>query len=184
MKQETDKLEQFIKDNKNNFDSEFNPENSWNKIESEISKPKKRFKQPIWRVAASIALLLCLAWLVYDRSQLNDKINELENISVNNKAYSEIESFYQQSINKKTALVNQISEEHNITVNTDLKSLNKKYQELKAKAKQQGGHPKLVNAMIQNLQMRIEILEQQLDILQDLQEYNHNENQENNEISI
>uniref|UniRef100_UPI0025CBAA71 hypothetical protein n=1 Tax=Marivirga sp. TaxID=2018662 RepID=UPI0025CBAA71 len=144
MKRVTDKLEQFIKDNKNDFDSDFNPENSWDKIESKISKNKGSNKS-VWMMAASIAILLSLGWLIYDRAQLTDKINELENLSVNNKPYSEIESFYQQSIEEKTLLVNTISTEKNIKVNTDLKSLNKKYEDLKAKVKEQGGHPQLVN---------------------------------------
>lgn len=135
-------------------------------------------------MAASIALLLSLGWLIYDRAQLTDKINELESLSVNNKPFSEIESFYQQNIEEKTVLVNNMSVEKNIEVNTDLKSLNKKYEELKAKVKDQGGHPQLVNAMIQNLQMQIEILEQQLSILQDIQEYSQNDKKENNAISI
>jgi len=125
-----------------------------------------------------------LGWLIYDRAQLTDKINELESLSVNNKPYAEIESYYQQNIEEKTALVNHISAEKNIKVNTDLKSLNKKYEELKAKVKDQGGHPQLVNALIQNLQTQIEILEQQLSILQDIQEYSQNEKQKENEISI
>ncbi|MGM0582067.1 MAG: hypothetical protein ACQETL_15395 [Bacteroidota bacterium] len=183
MKKETDRLEQFIKDNKNEFDSDFNPEKSWGKIESEISKKSPSYKN-VWMVAASMILILSVAWLVYDRAQLTDKINELENLSVNDKPYSEVESFYQQNIEEKTLLVNQISKEKNININSDLKSLNKKYEELKAKVKEQGGHPQLVNAMIQNLQTQIEILEQQLSILQDLQEYSKNENQKKNEISI
>lgn len=183
MKKETDKLEQFIKDNKNDFDSEFNPGNSWNKIESKIPRNKSS-NNSLWMLAASIVLLLSMAWLVYDRAQLTDKINELESLSVNNKPYPEIESYYQQNIEAKTALINHISSEKNIEINTDLKFLNKKYEELKAKVKQQGGHPQLVNAMIQNLQTQIEILEQQLSILQDIQEYSQNEKQENNETSI
>ncbi|ADR20888.1 hypothetical protein MATR_14860 [Marivirga tractuosa] len=183
MRKVTDKLEQFIKDNRNDFDSGFNPENSWSKIESKIST-KKSNSRSIWMMAASIVLILSLAWLIYDRAQLTDKINELESLSVNNKPYSEIESYYQQNIEEKTILVNHISAEKNIEVNTDLKSLNKKYEELKAKVKKQGGHPQLVNAMIQNLQTQIEVLEQQLSILQDIQEYSQNDKNENNEISI
>jgi septal ring factor EnvC (AmiA/AmiB activator) len=183
MKKRTDKLEQFIKDNKNDFDSEFNPENSWSKIESKISKKKSK-SNSVWMMAASIVLLLSLGWLIYDRSQLTDKINELEKLSVNNRPYSEIESYYQRNIEEKTMLVNHISAEKNIEVNTELKSLNKKYEELKAKVTEQGGHPQLVNALIQNLQTQIEILEQQLSILQDIQEYSQNDKNENNEISI
>lgn len=183
MKQEKNKLEQFIEDNKNNFDSEFISTDSWKKIESEISKPKRN-RQPIWMVAASIILLLSVGWLAYDRAQLTTKINELENLSINNRPYSEIENFYQQSINEKTMLVNQISRNRNIDINSDLKTLNKKYEGLKVKAKEHGAPPQLVNAMIQNLQTQINILEQQLNILQDLQEYSQNDKNENNEISI
>ncbi|SMG37326.1 hypothetical protein SAMN05661096_02439 [Marivirga sericea] len=182
MKKETDKLEQFINSNQSEFDSEFKPENGWRKLETKIST-KNRNSQSIWMMAASIAILLSLAWMLYDRAQLTDKIYELENLSVNNKPYTEIENFYQQDIYEKTVLVNQMSVKTNIKIDTDLKSLNKKYADLKTKVKEQGGHPKLINAMIQNLQTQINILEQQLRILQDLQEFTHTKNQEN-EISI
>lgn len=183
MKKGTDKLEQFIKDHKEELDSEFNPEKNWNKIEKKISR-SKRNNFSIWMIAASIMLLLSLGWLVYDRIQLNDQIHALENLSVNNKPYSEIESYYKQNITEKTALVSQISKEKNININTDLKSLNKKYEDLKMQIENQGPHPQLVNAMIQNLQTQIEILEQQLNILQDLQEYSKNDKQKKHEISI
>lgn len=124
MNKTTDKLEQFIKDHKNDFDSDYNLENNWNQIESKISK-NQRNNNSIWMIAASIVLLLSIGWLIYDRAQLTDKINELESLSVNNKPYSEIEKFYQQNIAEKTALVNHMSAEKNIEVNTDLKSLNK-----------------------------------------------------------
>lgn len=184
MSKVTDKLEQFIKDNRNDFDSEFNPERNWSKIESKISNNKRANTHSVWMMAASIVLILSLGWLIYDRAQLTNKINELESLSVNNKPYSEIESYYKHNIEEKTRLVKHISTEKNIEVNTDLKSLNKKYEELKAKVKKQGGHPQLVNAMIQNLQMQIVILEQQLSILQDIQEYSQNDKNKNNEISI
>jgi hypothetical protein len=183
MKKGTDKLEQYIKDHREELDSEFNPEKSWDKIEKNISNNKGN-NFSIWMVAASVMLLLSLGWLVYDRIQLTDKIHTLENLSVKDKPYSEIESYYKQNISEKTALVSQLSEEKNIEINSDLKSLNKKYEDLKLKIKNQGAHPQLVNAMIQNLQTQIEILEQQLNILQDLQEYNQNDKQKNNEISI
>jgi septal ring factor EnvC (AmiA/AmiB activator) len=182
MKKEIDKLGQFIKDNKDDFDSEFSPENSWRTIESKISKTNSG-NNLIWMLAASIALLLSLGWLIYDRAQLTDKISKLETLSVNNKPYSEIEKFYQQDIYEKTTLVNQISSNTHVKVNTDLKSLNKKYEDLKTKIKEQGGHPQVVSAMIKNLQKQIEILEQQLTILRDLQEFTYNKNQ-GNEISI
>lgn len=183
MEKETDKLEQFIKDHKEELDSEFNPEKSWDKIEHKISR-SNRNNFSIWMAAASIMLLLSLGWLVYDRIQLTDQIHALENLSVNDKPYSEIESYYKQNITEKTALVSQLSKEKNININTDLKSLNKKYEDLKMQIKNQGPHPQLVNAMIQNLQTQIEILEQQLNILQDLQEYSQTDKQKNNEISI
>lgn len=183
MKREKDKLERFIRDHKSDFDSDYDLTNNWDKIESRISNSKPNYRNA-WMVAASLLLILSVAWLVIDRAQLTDKISELESLSVNNKPYSEIESYYQQNIKEKTLLVNQISKKKNITINSDLKSLNKKYEELEAKVKEQGGHPQLVNAMIQNLQTQIEILEQQLSILQDIQEYSQNENQKKNEISI
>ena len=182
MKKETDKLEQFIKNHRNDFETEFNSGGAWSKIESQL--PKKRSRKSIWMRAAVFVGLLSIGWLIYERAHLTDKINEMENLTVSNKPYSEIESYYMQNIEEKTEIVNHLASEENIKVNTDLKSLNNKYKELKVQVKKQGGHPQLVNAMIQNLQMQIEILEQQLNILQDIQENSQNEKEKKNEISI
>lgn len=184
MKKETDKLEQFIEDNKYDFDSDFNPERNWNKIESKISKKNRHQRKNMWLVAASVVLLLSVSWLTYEKTQLTNKINELESLTFNGKSFSDIESYYRQGINEKVIQLNQVSIDKNIKVNPELESINKKYEQLKLQVKNQGSHPQLINAMIQNLQIQIEILEQQLNVLQDLQEYNENENPQNNEKSI
>ncbi|WMN06992.1 hypothetical protein QYS48_27420 [Marivirga arenosa] len=177
-----DKLEQFINHNRNQFEADFDLDKNWDQLEAKINKKKDR--HPGWMVAASIAMLLVIGWLIYDRAILTDKINQLEQITYNNKPYAEIENYYQINITEKKAKINELSKQNNLSVKTDLAALNKKYKDLKSQVKNQGAHPQLVNAMIQNLQTQIEILEQKLNILQELQEYSKNEKQENNEISI
>lgn len=181
MKKHKDILEAYINKNKESFETSFDEEKVWNSIENKLSsKKEKKFN---WFAAATILLALALGWLVYDRAVLTDKVYELESLMVNNRPFSEIEQFYQQHISEKSNLVNDMIEHKDLAVNSRIAELQNIYNDLKKQIKEQGPHPQLVNALVKNLQMQIEILEQQIYILQDLDNLNNQKNR-NHETSI
>lgn len=181
MKKDKDLLEAYINRNKEAFESSFDDEQVWNAIEQRLSLKKERKFN--WFAAATVLLALALGWLVYDRAALNDKVYELESLMVNNRPFSEVEQFYQQHISEKSHLINEMAGQKDLSVNSRLPELQTIYNDLKQQIKEQGPHPQLVNALVKNLQMQIEILEQQIYILQDLDHFK-NQKERNHETSI
>jgi hypothetical protein len=165
-----DKLKDFIKVEDKAFENSFNEDAVWEKIENRIiSKPKERTFN--WLAAASIVLLLTVGWLSIERMTLSNKVLAIEQIMVEGKNYSQIESYYTQTISQKSQLVNQQAKEIDFPLNEDTNGLQKKYKELKIQLKKNGANEKVINAMIQNLRTQIDLLNEQLAIIESMNQY-------------
>lgn len=187
MKTERDKLEDFIGKNRSAFDEEFESSKSWEAIERRINFPtevRKSIRNINWYAAASIALLLTVGWLVIDRIALNDRVNQLESLTVDGRSYKEIESYYTQTINTKSELVKEKASQIDYPIEQDLDELQKNYEALKLQLKEGVAHQKIIDAMIFNLRTQIEVLNAQLEILEEVKNYTQKQNEQNNEKQI
>ena len=104
-----DKLKNFIKVNKPEFEQDLNEDELWIAIESKIKK-KSLSPRINWFAAASVLLLLAVGWLSYDRLIMVDKIAQLENIQVEGNSLQQIESYYSQTISNKSKQLKERSE--------------------------------------------------------------------------
>ncbi len=182
MDQEKDKLENYISNNKSSFEEEFDHNAVWEQLEKKLHQ-KKHLKIN-WLAAASILLLLAVGWLVTDRYYLNQRVNQLENLTVGDRSYQEIESFYFQTVNHKTELLREISSDGKSAIDNELESLQTNYKDLKRQLKDGIPHQKIIDAMIWNLRAQVEIIENHLEILEGIKEYSAEQNQKQNEKSI
>ncbi|MBK6266332.1 hypothetical protein JKA74_14900 [Marivirga sp. S37H4] len=182
MKTDRDKLEDFIGKNRNAFEEDFNHEVSWDAIERKI-KPKKK-NSFNWLAAASIVLLLAVGWLIMDRYELNQKVDQLERLTVNGRSYEEIEKYYTYTIANKSQLVKEKSDQIDYPIHEDLNELQKNYESLKQQLKQGVPHQKIIDAMIWNLRTQIEILNEQLEILEEVQQHSNTQKNEKDEKHI
>lgn len=182
MEKEEDKLENFIPSNRTSFEEDFDEKLSWKTIEKGI-KPAKKSKFN-WFAAASIILLLAVGWLATERFYLNERVNELENLTVSGRSYQEIENFYTQTVNQKTELIREMSSGHQSPIDSDLKALQENYNDLKKQLKEGIPHQKIIDAMIWNLRAQVEILENHLEILEEVKEYSSQQTNNKNEKSI
>lgn len=187
MKTERDKLDNFIGENRSAFEEEFESSKSWKAIEKKINphnNEKKFIRNINWYAAASIVLLLTVGWLVIDRIALNDKVNQLESLTVDGRSYSEIESYYTQTINTKSQMVKEKASQIDYPIEQDLDKLHENYTALKLQLKEGVAHQKIVDAMILNLRTQIEVLNAQLEILEEVKNYTETQNEQNNEKQI
>lgn len=173
-----DKLEQFVKGHRDAFDDEIPGERVWESIQKDISSgrpPKKKNHMIYWR-AAAVFLFLVSAWLVFDKLGLDSRDREA---TVQESAeLRDAESFYFTVINgKKKELIRMGRGEKNLERDffSDLTVLDSAYNVLKTNMNM-GNKGEIEDAMILNLQLRIEILNRQLDILNTLKDENIHEN--------
>lgn len=187
-----DNLKEIVTRHREEFDYYEPSPDIWEKISKKIDQDKKHkvniihlilFKHS-YKYAAAILLLAVTVYAIkirYDKQ--NEKLVQNEEAISLEKIAPEIEQveiYYTSLINqKKAALTNYdikpLDDDSNISF------LDSAYTELKKELHLNPGQQKVIDAMIQNLQIRINILNQQLEILNRVkQRKNASQNEEFN----
>ena len=173
-----DRLERFVRDNREAFD-DCEPSNDlWKKIETETAKklPKsKRLNGKIvslggpkfaWRIAASIAILLTISYLAFNYGK---SVAQNPDIVALSPKYAKELTQFTSLVEEKRGELKFLEQEDPMLYhdfNADLKGLDQDYQKLKAELPKNPNQEELLKAMMQNLSMQIELLNQQLQIIQ------------------
>jgi len=169
-----DQLENFIQRNREQFDDDINPESLWHRIEKDLERPPFSFAV-VWKIAA---VLLLISTVILGIDKLSSNTQESSFYA----EFQQAESFYTTLIMEKR---NEIASfEINGLTEAFLKeidNLDEMYEELKRTFDEETSDQKLIDAMITNLQLRIQILNKQLTILEQLNNTN-NEGSETLEI--
>ena len=188
--QEDRKLEQIIQNNREAFDNCKAPAGLWDKIDKSLGKEiiqnseadevvfkfKKssisRFKS--WAIAASILLVMSYLSVFY----LNNKSDTIEQIIADvAPQYGNKMVQYTSLIESKREEIKQIETHDPVMYKefaTEIEKLNQDYHNLQTELSQTPNQEDLVKAMIQNLQVQLDILNRQLKIIEKVKEYQKN----------
>ena len=131
-----------------------------------------------WRVAAAVVLAMGLGWY---GNYLNQKYSLIEQptMALNSPNFAKQVSQYTQLIETKRAELRLITETNPDLYRefaVELSQLERSYQSLKSDLPQNPNQEVVIQAMIQNLQWQIDLLNQQLSIIQRIKSKNNNEN--------
>ena len=187
-----DKLERFVRDNREAFDDREPPNDLWRKIETGLDNQQPtqartelartgrswtggfRFRsQQIgwpsldWRVAASIAVLLLAGSFLYVNYQYG-VAHQPEVVAASPVHAKEVVQ-YTRLIDDKRAELKQMTEGNPALYREfaqDLDRLENSYQSLKANLSENPNQDVLIQAMIQNLHYQINLLNEQLRVIQ------------------
>jgi hypothetical protein len=179
-----DKLEQFIEENRDTFDSFSHSESEkvWGKIlEKRKVKPGSRFYLQYFSRAAVILVIFGLSYLFHDivenrketrltEEKLNDIYKQLPELK-------EAESYYANLVlNKMDEIKPFLASNPEIgnDINTDLMELDSVYTSLKNDLKDNVANDQIIEAMIQNYRLKLRILE---DLQAEIENENNNENE-------
>lgn len=166
------KLEEFIKDNKKEFDTDRPSMALWSKIEQELDKKKK--KEPVslrlWiGIASSVIVLLGIGFL-YVFPFKHDNVSLADVSPVYAKKQVKFASLIEQ---KRDSL--QIFAVSNPELyqqfDADLQKLNKSYEALRKDLPASPNQQLVVKAMIKNLEIQLQLVSQQLSIISEVSQY-------------
>ncbi|TDE12483.1 hypothetical protein [Dyadobacter psychrotolerans] len=195
-----DRLERFVRDNRDGFDSFLPQDGLWDLIESKIpgnvqpAEPKKNGKILKswnshaffdWRIAAGIILALGIGFLVY----INKEYGVTRDPAVALKVPSYAREFNQYSlaIDEKRDEIIKLTR-HNPELykdfSADLKSLENSYGNLRSNLSNAPNQEALLQAMVQNLQWQVDLLNQQIKILQRINQVKNGYDKENNNSPV
>jgi hypothetical protein len=174
-----DNLEKFIQENREQFDNLEPGEGLWNNISHRLS-PNRTSGQLlhhwIWK-AASFVLFAAVLGLLIER-QFRQPKEIAGNLPKEQKIeFKQVEEYYTSLIISKRAEIRhylQANPSFRNEFTDDISQLDSMYSILKVKLSD-NYNEKIVDAMIVNLQMRIQILNQQLSILQKIKNSQQNE---------
>lgn len=184
-----DNLERFVRDNREAFDDREPPNGLWQKIETGLNeqpggtsvKSNSPFRQIHrnsagnvpgsgwlnWRVAASVAVLLLVGGFWYVNHQYG--VVRQPEVLAASPVYAREVTQYTRLIADKRAELRQMTEDKPALYQefaTDMVRLEKSYKSLKADLPQNPNQDVLIRAMIQNLQIQIDLLNEQLRVIQ------------------
>ncbi|UTA68619.1 hypothetical protein [Emticicia sp. 21SJ11W-3] len=176
-----DRLERFVRDNREDFDSYEPSKALWKKIETEVAQQQPKGK-PLngkivklgrvqWRmsIAAGIALILTVGYGIITYMQMPNDITGLSLPPAYRSAYGkelvQFTSLVEQKREELKALEKEDPQLYH-QFDAELQALDKNYQNLKNELPQNPNPEELLKAMVQNLNMQIDLLNQQLQIIQ------------------
>lgn len=177
-----DKLKNFIIQNKDQFD-DFEPMDGWAKIEGALDAQKlnikthKRnhlskvfdFQIQIWKYAAAILLLAVIgmgSYIFIHPTIQNVATVPIEKLSPE---LADAEYYYGSQIAEKQKVLKSSSLSNYCT--SDLAVLDSTYIQLKQELFKDVNNQQITNAMIQNLQIRMKILNEQVEMLKTVKKY-------------
>ena len=169
----SNKLEGFVKDNKKEFEVKGPSNQLWAKIEAELDKkqqPKKSIKLYQWVSIAAMLIISIGIYFTYNYKQANNTI--------------EIAQVSPEFSQKEVRFVNQIEEKRDSLAifasgnpelyqqfTADLKNLDAEYEKLKLELQKTANQLFVVKAMVKNREMQLQILQQQLMIITQVNQY-------------
>ncbi|MCV9386924.1 hypothetical protein [Reichenbachiella ulvae] len=178
-----DSIEDFVKKHRSEFDDLEPRASMWDQIESQLDQNKEIPIEPkrnylwMWKAAAVVFVCMTIGLLVERNWYTNDS-TEVAEVQKQSEDIEQVESYYSGLIEKRKAEIRLAMERKDMVdeeLLSDLDGLDSMYQDLKNELKRNKNNEKVVNAMIRNLQLRVEILNKQLEILDQLVKYEEDE---------
>jgi hypothetical protein len=162
----SEKLEEYIKSNKKEFDLDNPSGELWDKIEKELDKKKRKtpLRLSLWiGIAASLLIMMGIAVLFNGRQKKMG--NELAEF---NPAYAQKETRYASLIEEKRDSLQLFAKENPALYsqfNKDLEALNADYLNLKKELTTSPNQRLVIKAMAKNLELQLQVINQQLSII-------------------
>ncbi|RYY30759.1 MAG: hypothetical protein EOO04_03890 [Chitinophagaceae bacterium] len=194
-------LEDFIRENRAAFDTEEPPVKVWKNLEEELADPEKKSGSKIiifrrWLIAASVVTAISLgAFLLLKKNNersLSNKGNGgrervEQNIIMNeiNPTYAKEVYHFTQLIELKQTELKQIGKDQPELYRQfmgDITMLDSAYKKLRKELPANPNREQLLEAMIQNLQLQTDLLNQQLRVIKQIKQSKKTSNESNSKI--
>jgi len=162
-------FEKWVKNNREYFEEDFKDlDQSWDQLEKRMNTKRKFFdKQFLWKAAVFI-LLGTVSYLLIEKAE---KPTPKENPEVSlNQEIREVEEYYYAIISSQKEALQQLPIEEksvNDMLLKELEKLDSSYLQLK-KLYTINQDEQIIAAMVENLQIRMEMLNQQMTLLKNL----------------
>lgn len=194
------RFEQFMRDHRDEFDSESPAPQVWSKLEKELAPKQNKgkvFSMTILRWSAAAAILVLASVGVFHLFNTGGQGNGSQPPVVKNEGdvllkdinptYAKEVYHFTQLIELKQHELKQIEKDNPTLYKQFLKDISKldsSYNTLKNELPTNANREQLLEAMIQNLRLQTELLNQQLQIIQQIKQQSKSDSDESNGKSV
>lgn len=180
------KLKKFIWDNRKEFDNEVPSDKVWENIEASFipKEKKKSIIRPLYKWSIAAAAVLVIAPAIY--FMVNKKPTEPTEIAIVDSLIIKLAPEYAPQMNQFVKMIDTKQEELKVIAKERpelykkftkaINQLDSSYSTLKNQLSASPNREMLLEAMIQNLQLQLSVLNQQLNIINQIKEqkkYSH-----------
>jgi hypothetical protein len=173
-------LKKYIRKNRDSFEEKEPLEGHFDRFRQKLEARKPARKVNLFMVAAAAAIaglvLTGTLGILYNSSSWNPKNQNGISLSVVSPELKEVEDYYQSQISSKYNQIKSLKEvatpEVETEVNKAITDMDNGYNVLKKDLSDSPKSERIVSAMIQQYQLRIEMLDQILNTLQGLKQLN------------
>jgi len=182
-------LQDFIENNREGFDDKVPSEKIWNNIDAAITGKKKQpiILMPVVKWSIAVAAVFIIGMVIYfklERKPSAEPVIVKTEVDINTIAPEEapqMNEFARMIDMKQEELKTLAKEQPQLyqKFSTDITQLDSSYNALKNKLSNSPNKEMLIEAMIQNLQLQLNVLNQQLNIIKQIKqskEYSHETN--------
>ena len=156
-----DQLEKYIMEHREGFDDAEPSQNLWNAIDQRLDRKKPNYSM-VWKVAAVLFLVSTIV-LLLDRRDDNYAGPALS------QEFMEAEDYYINLISQRKQLITEkLTPEQEEAFLMEINDLDSMYLELKKTYQVNATNERIMDAMINNLQLRLDILNRQVEILENI----------------
>ena len=170
-----DDLERFIRDHREELDVHEPPGDLWPAIDRQLRPARRKSNKAYYAVAATV-LLLVGAFIWFMRHNAQTGVLPVSTEVAGSPEIMEAEMYYTSVVEQKMALLHHFGKEYPDMFRDfegEIDTLHLIYDQLKAEYKNSNGSEAVSQALIENLQMQVQLLSTQLQMIQDIKEKEH-----------
>lgn len=166
------RIEEYIREHRKAFDAESPSDQLWSKIENELNKEKikKPFRVPLWLgIAASLIVVMTITFIYTYRSHTTDM--EIADI---NPGFAKREMKFASLIAERKDSLEVYAKDNPVLYrqfSSDLGQLEADYVKLKEELRKSPDPRLIAGAMVKNLRLQLQVIDQQLSILTEVNQY-------------
>lgn len=166
-------LEEYIREHRREFDVSSPPDQLWGKISEALDGKtvKKRSKMPLWLgIAASLLVVMSVIFTYTYHNRGNEEL-EIADI---NPVYAKKELKFASLIEEKKDSLQVFAKKNPelyAEFSADLVKLGSNYEVLKKELQNSPNQKAVVKAMVKNLELQLQVINQQLMIMTEVDEY-------------
>jgi len=165
-------IEEYIKENKKEFDFKTPSDQLWARIDAGLNKEKvkKKSKMPFWfGIAASLMLIMTVTFIYTYRNRAQEL--EIADISP---VYGKKEMKFASLIEERKDSLQVYAKKNPVLYarfSADLNQLDGDYEKMKKELQHSPNQEAVVRAMVKNLELQLQVINQQLSIINEVNQY-------------